>query len=386
MRGWLRAGGMCRELARVRHTRRIVSLDPERRGRPGRQRPGDAVEAMMLAVRAWVSRFGRDELGAWERAVWLTAGCCTVTRRSRPSSSRSSWSCASTTSSPSSCARRRRVTRRDNRPWVLACARRRLTPADGAAIPVTTSNASTIAPPDLLRSFRTPPSGPHRTRRERAHFDQRAAPPRARLASAAGSVVRRRARSTCPRRTSRGCRSPRTEFDAGVGGGSDRRKLGLGKQQPSRRSSTSCCQRQGGRRRSSGRKAGRRERSHLPQHDGQAPLRQRQWEADADRAGQPRADGEHSTRCCRASRPQRRPTRAGTSSSAAARTSPMWSGQERRPGSPRLATARRRLRVVGNRRRQASASRRAGPNEKGGRLSITGMSMPLHLLPTLCSS
>ena len=28
----------------------------------------------MLAVRAWVLRFGRDELGPWERAVWLTGG------------------------------------------------------------------------------------------------------------------------------------------------------------------------------------------------------------------------------------------------------------------------------------------------------------------------
>ena len=35
---------------------------------------GDAVEAIMLAVRAWVLRFGRDELGPWERAVWLTGG------------------------------------------------------------------------------------------------------------------------------------------------------------------------------------------------------------------------------------------------------------------------------------------------------------------------
>jgi hypothetical protein len=35
---------------------------------------GDAVEAMMLAVRAWVLRFGRDELGPWERSVWLTGG------------------------------------------------------------------------------------------------------------------------------------------------------------------------------------------------------------------------------------------------------------------------------------------------------------------------
>jgi len=35
---------------------------------------GDMVEAVMLAVRAWVLRFGRDHAGPWERAVWLTGG------------------------------------------------------------------------------------------------------------------------------------------------------------------------------------------------------------------------------------------------------------------------------------------------------------------------
>jgi transposase-like protein len=75
VRGWLRAarerGGSLRACA----TRRLVSLDPE----PGTVTPagsglGDAVEAIMLAVRAWVLRFGRDDLGPWERAVWLTGG------------------------------------------------------------------------------------------------------------------------------------------------------------------------------------------------------------------------------------------------------------------------------------------------------------------------
>jgi hypothetical protein len=28
----------------------------------------------MLAVRAWMLRFSRDELGPWERALWLTSG------------------------------------------------------------------------------------------------------------------------------------------------------------------------------------------------------------------------------------------------------------------------------------------------------------------------
>ncbi len=47
----------------------------------------------MLAVRAWVLRFGRDDLGPWERAVWLTGGL----RHGRPPlppwQGRSSWSC-----------------------------------------------------------------------------------------------------------------------------------------------------------------------------------------------------------------------------------------------------------------------------------------------------
>jgi len=35
---------------------------------------GDAIEAIMLAVRAWVLRFGPEHAGAWERAVCLTGG------------------------------------------------------------------------------------------------------------------------------------------------------------------------------------------------------------------------------------------------------------------------------------------------------------------------
>jgi hypothetical protein len=34
---------------------------------------GDALEAVMLAVRAWVLRFGR-QTAPWERAVWMTGG------------------------------------------------------------------------------------------------------------------------------------------------------------------------------------------------------------------------------------------------------------------------------------------------------------------------
>jgi hypothetical protein len=35
---------------------------------------GDAVEAIMIAVRAWVLRFGHVQTGSWEWAVWLTGG------------------------------------------------------------------------------------------------------------------------------------------------------------------------------------------------------------------------------------------------------------------------------------------------------------------------
>lgn len=75
VRGWLRAARQRAESLRACATRRIVSLDPE----PGAVTPtgsslGDAVEAIMRAVRAWVLRFGRDDIGPWERAVWLTGG------------------------------------------------------------------------------------------------------------------------------------------------------------------------------------------------------------------------------------------------------------------------------------------------------------------------
>ena len=75
VRGWLRASRQRAESLRACATRRIVSLDPE----PGAVTPtgsslGDAVEAIMRAVRAWVLRFGRDDIGPWERAVWLTGG------------------------------------------------------------------------------------------------------------------------------------------------------------------------------------------------------------------------------------------------------------------------------------------------------------------------
>jgi Domain of unknown function (DUF6431) len=75
VRGWLRAARRRAGSLRACATRRIVALDPEPvTVAPASSDLGDAVEAIMLAVRAWVLRFGRDDLGPWERAVWLTGG------------------------------------------------------------------------------------------------------------------------------------------------------------------------------------------------------------------------------------------------------------------------------------------------------------------------
>ncbi len=75
VRGWLRAARARAGGLQACATRWLVTLDPE----PGAVSPagsdlGDAVEAIMVAARAWVLRFGRDQLGPWERAVWLTGG------------------------------------------------------------------------------------------------------------------------------------------------------------------------------------------------------------------------------------------------------------------------------------------------------------------------
>jgi transposase-like protein len=75
VRGWLRAARRGAEGVRARATRWLVALDAEAGAiTPAQSDLGDAVEAVMLAVRAWVLRFGRDELGPWGRAVWLTGG------------------------------------------------------------------------------------------------------------------------------------------------------------------------------------------------------------------------------------------------------------------------------------------------------------------------
>jgi transposase-like protein len=75
VRGWLRAARARAGSLRACATQRLASLDPEPAAViPAASGLGDAVEAIMLAVRAWVLRFGRDSVDPWERAVWLTGG------------------------------------------------------------------------------------------------------------------------------------------------------------------------------------------------------------------------------------------------------------------------------------------------------------------------
>lgn len=75
VRGWLRCARRNAQALRASGVRWWVALEPE----PGPVRPAgselaDAVEAVMLAVRAWRLRFGRDIAGPWERAQSLTGG------------------------------------------------------------------------------------------------------------------------------------------------------------------------------------------------------------------------------------------------------------------------------------------------------------------------
>jgi len=75
VRGWLRAARARAESLRACATRQLVMLDPEAGPvAAAGSALGDAVEAMMLAVRVWVLRFGPDRVGPWERAAWLTGG------------------------------------------------------------------------------------------------------------------------------------------------------------------------------------------------------------------------------------------------------------------------------------------------------------------------
>jgi hypothetical protein len=75
VRGWLRAARARSESLRACANRWVYALDPEMGPvTPAGSALGDAVEALMLAVRARVLRFGHGQLGPWERAVWLTDG------------------------------------------------------------------------------------------------------------------------------------------------------------------------------------------------------------------------------------------------------------------------------------------------------------------------
>jgi hypothetical protein len=76
VRGWLRAARQRAGNLRTCATRQLVALDVQVGAvTPAGSELGDAVEAMMLAVRAFRLRFGGvDQAGVWERAVWLTGG------------------------------------------------------------------------------------------------------------------------------------------------------------------------------------------------------------------------------------------------------------------------------------------------------------------------
>ena len=76
VRGWLRAARARAESLRACGARWAYALDPGELGAvtPAGSELGDAIEAVMLAVRACVLRFGRSQVGPWERAVCLTGG------------------------------------------------------------------------------------------------------------------------------------------------------------------------------------------------------------------------------------------------------------------------------------------------------------------------
>ena len=78
VRGWLRAGRLRAGGLRACATRWAVALDPGLGAvTPAGSELGDAVEALMLAARAWVLRSGPASAGPWERAVCLTGGLLT---------------------------------------------------------------------------------------------------------------------------------------------------------------------------------------------------------------------------------------------------------------------------------------------------------------------
>jgi hypothetical protein len=75
VRGWLRAGRRRAEGLRECATRWACGLDWELcRIEPADSALGDAVEAIAVAVVAWVLRFGPTRTGPWELAVGMTGG------------------------------------------------------------------------------------------------------------------------------------------------------------------------------------------------------------------------------------------------------------------------------------------------------------------------
>jgi hypothetical protein len=75
VRGWLRCARRHAPALRTSGARWWIALDPEPAPvQPAGSELADAVEAMMLAVRAWTLRFGPDRTGPWERAQSLLGG------------------------------------------------------------------------------------------------------------------------------------------------------------------------------------------------------------------------------------------------------------------------------------------------------------------------
>ena len=75
VRGWVRAARRRAGSLRACAIRWTYTLDPEVGPvTPAGSELGDTIEAIMLAVRAWVLRFVTEHAGAWERAVCLTGG------------------------------------------------------------------------------------------------------------------------------------------------------------------------------------------------------------------------------------------------------------------------------------------------------------------------
>lgn len=75
VRGWLRAGRSRSASLRACATTQLVALDLELAAvTPAGGELGDAVEAIMLAVRALVLRFGLRGVCPWEMAVCVTGG------------------------------------------------------------------------------------------------------------------------------------------------------------------------------------------------------------------------------------------------------------------------------------------------------------------------